>query len=134
MAKISPNISVEAIDPQGDPLGIYLRSLAQLKQALPEGVLTLPGHNLPFVGAHARIDQLVAHHQSRCGAILGACSASAYSAADLVPVVFGRAFEDPHQMSFAFSETLAHVNYLVRQGQLRLLEGKQGARVEKAGG
>ncbi len=32
MAKISPNISVEAIDPNGDPLGAYLRSLDGLKQ------------------------------------------------------------------------------------------------------
>ena len=29
LAKISPNISVETIDPNGDPLGAYLRSLAQ---------------------------------------------------------------------------------------------------------
>jgi len=34
MAKISPNISVEAINPNGDPLGAYLRSLAALKQGL----------------------------------------------------------------------------------------------------
>ena len=31
LAKITPNISVEAMDPDGDPLGIYLRSLDQLK-------------------------------------------------------------------------------------------------------
>jgi hypothetical protein len=34
--------------------------------------------------------------------------------------VFGRAIEDPHQMSFAFGETLAHVNYLVRRGELAI--------------
>ena len=33
LAKISPNISVEAINPNGDPLGAYLRSLAALKQS-----------------------------------------------------------------------------------------------------
>ena len=27
LAKISPNVSVEAMDPEGDPLGAYLRSL-----------------------------------------------------------------------------------------------------------
>jgi len=48
LAKITPNISVEAMDPEGDPLGIYLRSLDRLKQALPENVLLLPGHNLPW--------------------------------------------------------------------------------------
>ena len=60
MAKISPNISVEAMNPNGDPLGAYLRSLAALKQKLPPETLALPGHNLPFVGlhdAHRRVDR-----------------------------------------------------------------------------
>ena len=26
---------------------------------------------------------------------------------------------DPHQMGFAFSEVLAHVNYMLRQGTLK---------------
>ena len=46
LAKISPNVSVEAMDPQGDPLGAYLRSLERLKRALPDDVLVLPGHRL----------------------------------------------------------------------------------------
>jgi hypothetical protein len=32
-------------------------------------------------------------------------------------VIFHREL-DPHQMSFAFSEVLAHVNYMVREGDL----------------
>ena len=39
LAKISPNVSVEAMDPQGDPLGAYLRSLEKLKRVLPDDVL-----------------------------------------------------------------------------------------------
>lgn len=123
MAKISPNISVEAIDPHGDPLGAYLRSLASLKQILPRDTLALPGHNLPFFGLHGRIDDLIAHHQMRCKAILKAVGGAEVSAVDLVPVVFGRAIEDPHQMSFAFGETLAHVNYLVRRNALAIRAG-----------
>ncbi|MFD2858279.1 hypothetical protein ACFSZS_30875 [Seohaeicola zhoushanensis] len=38
--------------------------------------------------------------------------------ADLVPVLFTRKL-DAHQMSFAFTETLAHVNRLVRRGELQ---------------
>ena len=34
-----------------------------------------------------------------------------------MPVLFKRAL-DPHQMSFAFSEALAHVNYMLGQGRL----------------
>jgi glyoxylase-like metal-dependent hydrolase (beta-lactamase superfamily II) len=120
LAKITPNISVEAMDPDGDPLGIYLRSLEQLRRILPADVLALPGHNLPFVGLPTRIDELVAHHASRCQAILRACGQSPRSVVDLVPVVFGRVIEDPHQMSFAFGEALAHANYLVRRDELRV--------------
>ncbi|HXT05784.1 MAG TPA: MBL fold metallo-hydrolase [Roseiarcus sp.] len=127
MARISPNISVEAINPNGDPLGAYLRSLAALKQRLPAGVLALPGHNLPFIGLPDRIDELIAHHQARCAAILNAVGASATTAIDLLPVVFGRTIDDPHQMSFAFGEALAHVNYLVRRKELAIRPGLGGA-------
>jgi glyoxylase-like metal-dependent hydrolase (beta-lactamase superfamily II) len=129
LAKISPNISVQAMDPEGDPLGIYLRSLASLKRDIPEGALVLPGHNLPFVGLHGRIDELSAHHEVRCRAIEEACRQGPRTAADLVPVVFRRTIDDPHQMGFAFSEVLAHVNYMVRQHRLRPVPG-QRANVE----
>ena len=35
LAKITPNISVWAVEPDGDPLGLYLRSLRELKAADP---------------------------------------------------------------------------------------------------
>ena len=130
MAKITPNISVEATDPDGDPLGIYLRSLEQLRQTMPEDILVLPGHNLPFIGLATRIEELVAHHAARCRAILQACARAPHSVVDLVPVVFGRVIEDPHQMSFAFGEALAHANYLVRRNELRVAKTAAGTYME----
>jgi glyoxylase-like metal-dependent hydrolase (beta-lactamase superfamily II) len=127
LARISPNISVQAMDPEGDPLGIYLRSLASLKRDLPDDVLVLPGHNLPFLGLHARVDELGAHHEARCQAIAEACRRGPCTAAELVPVVFRRTIDDPHQMGFAFSEVLAHVNYMLREQRLqRLPDGPAG--------
>jgi glyoxylase-like metal-dependent hydrolase (beta-lactamase superfamily II) len=117
LAKISPNVSVWAVDPHGDPLGLYLRSLASLKSLLPPDTLVLPGHQLPFHGLHTRSDELIAHHEARCAAIEAACRTRPRSAAELVPVLFHHAL-DPHQMSFAFSEVLAHVNYMLAQGTL----------------
>jgi glyoxylase-like metal-dependent hydrolase (beta-lactamase superfamily II) len=125
LARISPNISVQAMDPTGDPLGIYLRSLGGLKRDIPADTLVLPGHNLPFAGLHGRIDELVKHHEERCALILQGCRGAPRTAADLVPVVFGRPIEDPHQMGFAFSEVLAHVNYLLRQRRLRQQPGRR---------
>jgi glyoxylase-like metal-dependent hydrolase (beta-lactamase superfamily II) len=118
LANISPNVSVVAVDPEGDPLGYYLRSLSTLKIGVSNDVLVLPGHNLPFFGLHARIDGLIAHHRSRCDLILDACRAAPRSAAELVPFVFTRKL-DPHQMGFAFGEVLAHVNHMLRQGELK---------------
>jgi glyoxylase-like metal-dependent hydrolase (beta-lactamase superfamily II) len=102
LVKISPNISVETID--------------------PNGTLALPGHNLPFVGLPERIDELTHHHRTRLDAVLKAVGEGELSTFSLVPVVFGRPIEDPHQMSFAFGETLAHVNYLLRRGALVIRE------------
>ncbi len=127
LARISPNISVQAMDPEGDPLGIFLRSLASLKRILPADTFVLPGHNLPFVGLHPRVDELTAHHEARCAAIFDACRGTGCTAADLVPVVFRRPIDDPHQMGFAFSEALAHVNLMQREGRLRFAGGRYHA-------
>jgi glyoxylase-like metal-dependent hydrolase (beta-lactamase superfamily II) len=117
MLRISPNVSVMAIDPQGDPLGIYLRSLAALRDTVSEDTLVLPGHYHSFTGLHARIAELIAHHEERCALILKACREAPRSAAELVPVIFPRVL-DPHQMGFAFSEVLAHTNFMSRAGTL----------------
>ncbi len=118
LARISPNIGVSANDPEGDPLGIYLRSLAELRRTIPAGTLALPGHNLPFTGLHARIDELAVHHAQRCAAVLEACHTRSRTAAELVGVMFKRPLEDAHQMGFAFGETLAHINLLCREERL----------------
>jgi glyoxylase-like metal-dependent hydrolase (beta-lactamase superfamily II) len=125
LAKISPNVSVWAVDPDGDPLGLYIRSLGQLMAALPGEALVLPGHQLPFYGLHTRAAQLIEHHERRCALIAEACRIRPRSAAELVPVMFTRAL-DPHQMSFAFSEVQAHVNYMLRTDRLQWSETNDG--------
>ena len=127
LAKISPNISVSAIDPEGDPLGQYLRSLDAIGGGINGDLLVLPGHNLPFYGLHTRIDALVAHHHARCDQILRACRTEPRSAAELVPFVFTRKL-DPHQMGFAFGEVLAHVNFMLRRGALKPIGTADGIR------
>jgi len=125
LAKITPNVSVWAVDPHGDPLGLYLRSLRALNAELPPDALVLPGHQLPFHGLHARARELMAHHDERCAAIAAACRERPRSAAELVPVIFHHAL-DPHQMSFAFSEVLAHVNYMLGRGELAWADAAGG--------
>jgi len=117
LAKISPNVSVSPVDPNGDPLGLYLRSLRALRESVAADALILPGHGLPFFGLRHRIDELVAHHAARCAALYDACRAGPRAPADLLKVIFPRDL-DAHQMGFAFNELLAHVNFMLRDGTL----------------
>lgn len=125
LARISPNVSVYPRDPHGDPLGIFLRSLRSLKAQIPADALVLPGHDLPFRGLHDRVDAMARHHEERCQVIVKACTERPLSAAELVPHVFHRPL-DPHQTGFAFSEILAHVNYLIRRGRLSSVSSPDG--------
>ena len=125
LPRISPNVAVFPRDPEGDPLGIFLRSLRAVQRRIPDDVLVLPGHDLPFRGLHRRVDGMLRHHEDRCEAVIAACRSEPRSAAELIPFVFHRAL-DAHQTGFAFGETLAHVNYLLRRGRLRQVTSPDG--------
>src|SRR5205085_8028721 len=65
LSTISTNVSVWSIDPQGDPLRLFLDSIARYR-ALPGDVLVLPSHGKPFRGAHQRVAPLEARARDRC--------------------------------------------------------------------
>lgn len=121
LPRISTNIAVQAANPDGDPLRLFLASLAELR-ALPADTLVLPSHGRPFRGLHARIGELEAHHAERCEVVLAACAQRPLSAAGLIPLLFGRDFSDPHQNMFAMGEAVAHLNFLFHAGKLRRIE------------
>lgn len=118
LSKISPNVSVWAVEPDQNSLGEYLASLASLTTTLPYDALVLPGHGVPFYGLKTRIKQLADHHEERCGMIAAACRESPKTSAELVPVVFYKYPLDAHQTGFAAGELIAHVNYMLNEGRL----------------
>jgi glyoxylase-like metal-dependent hydrolase (beta-lactamase superfamily II) len=126
LPRISPNISVQTYEPDGDPLARYLASLKKLRSALPPDILVLPSHNLPFYGVHERIDELAAHHGARCDDVIAACIRPT-SAAELLPVLFRRVL-DRHQIGFALGEALAHLHYLEGQGAVKRGMDQDGVR------
>ena len=127
IARISPNVGVHPVEPEEDPLGAYLTSLTLLRATIADDVLVLPGHGLPFYGLHARVTELLAHHEQRCGAIRDACRDKPLSVAELVPCLFNRPL-DAHQTGFAFGEVLAHVNYMRGRGDLALGDDAGGVK------
>ncbi|MDA9399746.1 MBL fold metallo-hydrolase [Bradyrhizobium sp. CCBAU 45389] len=118
LSKISPNVSVWAVEPDQNSLGEYLASLASLTTTLPYDLLVLPGHGVPFYGLKTRIKQLADHHEERCRLIADACREVPKTSRELVPVVFNKHVLDEHQMGFAAGELVAHVNYMIVEGRL----------------
>jgi glyoxylase-like metal-dependent hydrolase (beta-lactamase superfamily II) len=123
LAKISPNISVWPQEPDADPLGIYLESLAALRASVPADVLVLPAHNLPFRGLHTRLAELAEHHAARCASVAKACADGPKTVYEIIPAMFHRPL-DAHQTGFAFGEAMAHVNYMVGRGELLSVPGE----------
>jgi glyoxylase-like metal-dependent hydrolase (beta-lactamase superfamily II) len=109
LPRISTNVSVFAVEPEANPLQLYLDSLGKFS-GMPDDVLVLPSHGRPFRGLHTRIAQLRQHHVERLAEVMQAC-VQWQSAADIVPLMFRRAL-DVHQLSFALGEALAHLHQL----------------------
>lgn len=116
LPKISTNVSVTPLEPEGDPLGLFLQTLKRFK-TLPAETLVLPSHGHVFYGLHQRIDDLLAHHDERFALLEAAC-AEPQTAASVLSQLFRREL-DTHQLSFAMGEAIAHLNHLMMTGRLR---------------
>jgi glyoxylase-like metal-dependent hydrolase (beta-lactamase superfamily II) len=123
LSTISTNVSVWSIDPEGDPLRLFLDSIARYRD-LPKDVLVLPSHGKPFRGAHDRVEQLEKHHQDRLGELLESLK-KPQSAAELLSVLFRRPL-DAHQTFFAMGEAIAHLHYLYYAGRATRARGDDG--------
>lgn len=116
LPRISTNVSVFDMEPEGNPLALYLRSLDRY-QVLSADATVLPSHGKPFKGLHTRLRQLRDHHAQRLEEVMRACAEAPRSAGDIVPLMFRRAL-DAHQMTFALGEALAHLHLLWLSGRL----------------
>jgi glyoxylase-like metal-dependent hydrolase (beta-lactamase superfamily II) len=123
LSTISTNVSVWSIDPEGDPLRLFLESIARYRE-LPQDVLVLPSHGKPFRGAHTRVEQLEKHHEDRLSELMRSMG-EPKSANDLIPVLFRRPL-DTHHMFFAMGEAIAHLHHLYYAGRARRALGDDG--------
>ena len=123
LSTISTNVSVWSIDPEGDPLRLFLDSIARYRE-LPGDVLVLPSHGRPFRGAHERVRQLEDHHAARLAELRDALKTPKH-AAELLGVLFRRPL-DAHQTFFAMGEAIAHLHYLYYAGRAERTLGEDG--------
>lgn len=121
---ISTNVSVHAMEPHGDPLGLFLTSLKRYER-MPGESLVLPSHGRPFKGLHTRLHALQAHHADRLNALRQALQGTSATAAEVLPVLFKRPL-DAHQSTFALGETIAHLHRLWQEGVVTRHTDAQG--------
>ncbi|MGD0974437.1 MAG: MBL fold metallo-hydrolase [Candidatus Korobacteraceae bacterium] len=115
LPKITPNVSVFGDRPDSQPLGLFLASNRRLAQSCGD-VMVLPSHNRPFMGLHARIREIEAHHQERLAKIEAWLQGSPVTAATLLPELFGDGLNG-HEIGFAIGEVIAHLHHLVAEGR-----------------
>ncbi len=128
LPKITPTIVLPPDRQDGNPLAAFLESNQQFR-CLPEKTLILPGHNRPFYGLHARLDEYELHHDDRLGMTFSACSV-ARSGAEVAARLF-KLSSDPHQLFFAVGETLSHIRYLEIEGKISVKESEDGVKLFK---
>lgn len=116
LPRISSNVSVFPTEPDADPLGDWLASIAKIRRLVPDDVLVLPAHNLPFRGLHARLDELAADHASGLAA-LHAKLAEPRRAVDVFDALFRRPIDSRGLLGMATGETVAHLNRLIATGE-----------------
>lgn len=114
LPKISSNVSVFPTEPDADPLSDWLESLAYLKRQVPDEVLVLPSHNLPFRGLHARLERLAQGHERMLGKLLRRL-AEPRRAVDVFSALFRRPIGS-ELLGLATGESLAHLNCLIHRG------------------
>lgn len=121
---ITPSIGFEPA-PVANPLGDFLTSLARVRH-LPD-LRLLPAHGPVTDSSHARVDELLAHHEQRLVACAeavpgpGAPGSTAYDVAAVLPWTrHERALAelDTFDAGLATMETRAHLELLAARGDL----------------
>jgi glyoxylase-like metal-dependent hydrolase (beta-lactamase superfamily II) len=127
LPRISSNVSVFPTEPDADPLGDWLASIAHLRATLPDDLLVLPSHGEPFRGLHARLDRLAAGHE-RGLQRLRRTVAEPKRVIDTFGALFARQIDAKSEvLGLATGESVAHLNHLLARGELRAQMGDDGA-------
>lgn len=123
---ISSNISVVPTNPSNDPLGHWLDSIEKLKNYIPDSVLVLPAHGLPFNGLHSRLAQLAVGHKNGLQRLRNVLDQPA-RVIDLFSVLFRYRKEYSVWLSqLATGECIAHLNRLLAQDDIEVIQDSEG--------
>ena len=114
---ITSNVSVTPTQPLANPLQYWMQAHAIMAARVPDSVLILPAHQLPFYGLHERLSAVVDHHNERLDALL-ALMQPPKTAQQLTRELFDKSL-DSFQNFLAVGEVVAPLYYLMEQGRAK---------------
>lgn len=118
LPRITSNVLVTDIEPEANPLKLWLDSLERLALLAPD-TLVLPSHERVFRGLRPRVSQLKEHHAGQFEVVADflreAGAATAYEAKQCLFPRELNAIED----MMALGETIAHLSCLRYAGEVR---------------
>jgi len=117
LERITPNISVWPGASQ-HPLHEYIDSLRKVRKYPIKKIYS--AHHSPVLNVTERIDELIQHHEERLDYIESL--ADHKTTYEIAKVLFSHRELNPHQWRFAIAETIAHLNYLEREGRVAKLK------------
>jgi glyoxylase-like metal-dependent hydrolase (beta-lactamase superfamily II) len=118
LGEITPHVGMYPAGRE-DPLEDFVHSLEWIAELRPR--LALPGHGPLLLDAAGRAREIAAHHTERLDATAAALGAERKTAWEVSLSVFPRV--PPAQRWFAMTETIAHLERLVRLGRAQRLDG-----------
>jgi len=125
LPSISPNVGVQAAEPEADPLSDWLEACERLATFAREDQFVLPGHKLPFTGLPTRMHQLINNHHGGLRR-LKAHIAEPKTAVDCFSPLFKRKI-DAGTFHLAMIEAYAHLAHLHRLGEATRTRRADGA-------
>lgn len=117
LPKISSNVLITELEPQGQQLKYWLNSLDKL-ETLDANTLVLPAHGPVFTGLHTRTQQLRKHHIEQLEQLkVLAKQTENFTVYQAMHCLFKRTLS-PVESMMAIGETLAHLNWLEHNGDI----------------
>ena len=130
LPEISSNVLVSDVEPESEPLSLWLASLEKLMPLKAE-TLVMPSHGPVFKNLQARVEQLQAHHVNQLDLLRHLATQNIasvntdFTGYEALRCMFDRPLSPIEQM-LAMGETLAHLAWLCRAGELIRKTGEQG--------
>tara|TARA_Y100001934_G_scaffold23240_1_gene25974 strand:- start:3387 stop:4427 length:1041 start_codon:yes stop_codon:yes gene_type:complete len=124
LPRITPNVSVNPLEPKENPVKEWLTSCVTLRDLLPSDLLVLPAHQGLYRGVHERLTALISHHETALNNLYDICE-EPKRAVDVFPAIFKSKITE-WTYFMATGESIAHINCALDRRMLTVEEDDDG--------